>query len=546
MKSRPNLLDDATIANATDNDRVYNDGGDVKGCALEIHVRLDGRSKIGRFRYNGLPFGENRTSRVTIGSYAELGLRGLRRKRVAYEALIEKGKSPKRHSHEVKQEREKFHRSNISLREAIEEHFAHCREKRWGKYAAQTWGYQKPKYLDPISNSDMGSYPLRSIDHTHVFEWLEPTRKQRGIQQKLHSFFHGLFERNIARRRYEGPNPASWRHDHPLYELLTALPPQGRHPDMAVDDVPLVVADLMTEIESSRPGFLTPAEAAFAYALDSTAIYSATKKGRFPGLIKGLKGKNHNLIPVDELKATYGEFKREPILNEREEVRLCAYALLFVMLTVVRASMARELKWGQIKWDEGIIEYLPATPQAESQHKSGHHFAETYIVILTDGVRKILQAMREWAQENELPMGDDDYVFAHGRSRVGLNVRHGQPLSMSALLGHLKRRLKSIRGLKNPKASPHSVRNAFPKWAYEIRGYGHELIDVTLGHRIPPLVLSITNKAYFRGIQFLKRRRKMMASWETFAFSRRPQQKAGTQPQKAGAKVLSLPRPASA
>lgn len=517
MENRPNLLDDAAIRNATDNRKVHNDGGELPGCVLEIHIRNGGRTKRGYLRYNGTQFGEQRTARLPLGDYHQLGLKQLRRKRAACEALIEQGKNPKRHAHELNEERRKHQIGNITVAEAIEEFFALCKERRWGKRAGKSWDDMKPLHLAPIIASPAAARPLHTIDHTHVAEWLEPTRKKRGTNQKLHSFLHSMFEHYTARRIYNAPNPASWKESHPLNELLSPLPPQGRWSEMHLDNVPLIVASLMAEIEGDRPGFLTVAEAASAYGRDSTCIHTAIRAGKFPGLIKRGRG---NLILTNELKATFGKFKCEPAVYEREDVKLCAYALMYQLLTIVRPGMSCELKWGQIKWDEGLIEYLPAMPTMESQHKAGHHSTEIYTVILTDGVRQILQAMQEWARQNRLPMGPDDYVFAHGATRVGLDVRRGRPLSYSSLAVHLKKLCGLISGIKNTKPVPHSVRYAFPKWAHQRCHYDFELVTLTLGHKLPAIEKVPSNESYFAGIEFIDDRREMMINWEKFAFSR--------------------------
>jgi integrase len=303
----------------------------------------------------------------------------------------------------------------------------------------------------------------------------------------------------------------------------------------------------MAEIESSRPGFLTPAEAAFVTGRDTTAIYLAIKNDKFPNLIKLANGRV--LLPIDEVKKVFGEFIYEPPNFEREDVRLCAYGLLLIFFTTVRSDMIRSLKWGQINWDEGVIEYRPATKTAKSEHKTGHHSSEKYFVVISNGVKQILQAMQEWAQQNNLPMGKDDYVLVHGKSRVGLDVRHGRRLARGALRTHLKNLLAVIPGLKKRSGAPHSVRYAFPKWAGERRGFDPTLITATLGHTLPAIVLNITNAKYFHGQTFTKRRKKMMAGWEQFLLSHQQQAKktaAKVIPQKTAAKIIPLRRSASA
>src|SRR5437870_3614241 len=119
MANRPHLLDVDKIAAARKG--ALNDGGALKGCALEIHVRNNGRSKYGYFRYNGTQFDEKRTERIPLGPY-ELGLPYLRRERAACERLIEQGKSPKR-LRSYEQERRRA--ANMTLRDGVAAFFVH-------------------------------------------------------------------------------------------------------------------------------------------------------------------------------------------------------------------------------------------------------------------------------------------------------------------------------------------------------------------------------------------------------------------------------------
>ena len=564
MKGQLHLLDDETIKKATDKKlRVYNDGGALPGCALEIHVRNNGRSKRGNFRYPGAQFGESRTARHPLGDYHVLGLAGLRRKRAACEALIEQDppKSPRRYAHELAQERKKAtDASNPTLDAAIEEHFTYCMEKRWGEEHRKHWAGAKldrskgcfANHIAPIVKSH-GHMLLREIGWPHVLVWLEQTRKQRGTNEKVHSFLHLMFERYIHRGIYPKSNPASWKHEHPLYDELGKLPAKGRFEELELDDLPLIVADLMKIIEHrTNEDFFSPSSAAVTWGLDTTAIYFAIRKKAFPNLIKLDPAREGRLlIPYQDLFDVYGEPKNEIMHTQREDAAIVAFSLLYQLLTVCRPGMSRKLKWGQIKWEEqgGYIEYLPTTKTHEAQHKTGHDSDEIYHVILTNRVQWILKSMQEISEQNNLPMGDDDYVLRHRASRTGLGKRKGNPLSKSANHQLLNRRLQIIPGLKKRKGSPHSVRYAFPKWAYGRRGFDYKLIDLTLGHKLPPIVSNESNSSYYQGIRFPKQRRKMMGGWETFLFSEYERQKKNAAeiiPRKTTAKIIPLQRSASA
>src|SRR5262249_27177441 len=92
---RAHLLDPKQIDEAVKSGRrcVLNDGGEVAGGALEIHIRSGNGRAV--FRYPGAKFGEPRIARHPLGPYHSLPL--LWAERAACEKLIREGKSPKRH-----------------------------------------------------------------------------------------------------------------------------------------------------------------------------------------------------------------------------------------------------------------------------------------------------------------------------------------------------------------------------------------------------------------------------------------------------------------
>jgi hypothetical protein len=187
MANRPHLLDISTIA--TTRDGVYNDGGALDGCALEIHVRSGGRSKRAYFRYNGTPFGEKRTERIALGSY-DLGLNRLRRERVACEQFIEQGKSPKLHRSQ-QQERQRV--ATMTLREAVKEFYDYGHRVLWRVAETRELNDRiRRLYLEP---ADIMDYPLESIRAHHLDKLLEPYwNKQRGNSTRMRSLLHGTFQ----------------------------------------------------------------------------------------------------------------------------------------------------------------------------------------------------------------------------------------------------------------------------------------------------------------------------------------------------------------
>ena len=189
MANRPHLLDIGTIATASDG--VHNDGGELDGCALEIHVRNDGKSKRAYFRYNGTPFGEKRTERIALGSY-DPGLAHLRRERGACERLLEQGKSPKLHRAEGQ---EKRRTAGMTLRQAVAEFFEVGHDKLWkSPWTRKVNDRIRRLYLEPAELMD---YPLENIRAHHVDKLLLGPKwnVQPGNATRMRSLLHGAFQR---------------------------------------------------------------------------------------------------------------------------------------------------------------------------------------------------------------------------------------------------------------------------------------------------------------------------------------------------------------
>jgi hypothetical protein len=83
--------------------------------------------------------------------------------------------------------------------------------------------------------------------------------------------------------------------------------------------------------------------------------------------------------------------------------------------------MACQLRWNQIKKTPKYgetIEYKGETADAESEHKTGRG-GESYIVIVTDNVRAILDAERERQIRYGMKIEPDGFVFVHGPNPHG-------------------------------------------------------------------------------------------------------------------------------
>jgi hypothetical protein len=526
---RPHLLTSDFINTAPDG--VHNDGGAIKGCALEIHVRNGGKSKRGYFRYNGTPFREDRTERLPLGSY-ELGLPYLRRERVVCEQLIEQDKSPRQHYAEQK---ERQHSAKRTLREAVEEFCDWAGGDAEREIAPALWMSPesrknhmalKRRHLDKAAIMDL---PVESIRAHHLNAFLAPHwRKKHGSNgMKLRSLLHSAFEREIDHENYFGRNPASWRKTAPLSKLLGPQPRSTPHPAALYTDIPKIVAHL-SQVRQLVPGYLTIAEAAYAFDRDKKAMRAATDAGKFPGTISRTLHtwtKICRFIPITELKATFGEFKREPIAIERSDVVSNSELLLAVIFTATRPSMMCDMRWEQIKEKKGYdyIEYLPARDGRPSEHKNGWKYDFPYLVMLTPNLHNIIGTQRQQQIRDGLEIKPEGLVFRHARTTAGADYWFGHNIGHRTISDHLKK-VAARMDVEKKEMTPAGMRATFGHWAKEEHGYSDELINLTLGHIIPAIRETSSNRHYLYNVQRLRDRHEMMTRWESFCLSGVPQQ----------------------
>jgi len=529
MANRPYLLDVNKIATAADG--VHNDGGELQGTALEIHIRNGGKSKRAYFRYNGRPFGEKRIERIALGSY-DLGLPHLRRERSACEQLIEQGKSPKRHRAEKKERRQGASRT---LRQAVDEFFAWAggdaehAPALWNSPETRRHNYGvKKNYLDPSPIMDL---PLQIIRPHHINVWIEQhwrKKKPKGRRNKdggpqvgmrIRSLLHSTINREIGFERYTGHNPASWRKEAPLTGMLGPEPRSTPHPAALYTDIPHIVAHL-SQVRKCVPGYLTIAEAAYALNRDTKAIRAAADANKFPGVItRPLHTWNKlcRFIPITELKDVFGEFKREPIAIERADVVSNSELLLAITLTAVRPSMMCTMRWEQMKEKKGYryIEYLPARDGRPSEHKNGWRYDFPYLVMITPNLHNIIENQRQQQIHDGLEITPDGLVFRHARTTAGVDYYFGQPIGHRTISDYLHRVIASL-DIEKKDITPAGMRATFSHWAKEEHGYSDELIDMTLGHIIPAIRNNPTNHHYLYAVERLKHRHELMARWEAF------------------------------
>jgi integrase len=536
---RAHLLDPNEIDKAIKAGRrcVLNDGGEVAGCALEIHVR-NGNAR-GVFRYPGAQFGEPRIARHPLGPYHSLPL--LWAERAACEKLIRENKSPKGH---YGQQQEEQRAAARTVRQAMEEFFAHAggtAEKApalWKSPESRKNNNRfKRKHLD---NAPIMDLPVGIIRPHHLNEMLEPhwgrklgkdgeKDKLGSVGVKLRSLFHSMFERETANEFYSRPNPASWKETAPLTQLLGPMVPSTPYPSADYKDIPRIIAHL-SQVRKLVPGYLTVEEAAFAYERAPNGIRAILYRNGFAGVIlrpHHAWNKLANFIPESELKARYGEFKREPVAIERTDVVTNCEMLRGIIYTAVRPHMMCEMRWEQIKEEGNVpyIEYRPAENGRPSEHKNGWGYNFPYLVILTPGLRAIIETQRQQQLRDSVEIVPSGLVFRHARTHNGIDRWFGQPIGHRTLSDYLRRRVTDELGIKKLDMTPAGMRATFGTWAkeqYECPNDERnldELIDMTLGHIIPVIRNNPTNHHYLYNVRRLNHRWELMVKWEQYCLS---------------------------
>jgi integrase len=534
------LLTAAQVEAATDG--TLHDGG---GLALE--TRGEGKHKSWFFRYNARKWGGSRGKRIGLGSARTVSLDEARRKASARRNLITRGINPKTYQEGRRRladkQAEKQAARERTLGTALDDYFKFAKAERLWK-SDNTIDTNESCKKNHLDKSGHMNWPLQSIKVGRIAEILLIIKRKgrRGMMVRARSLLNCMFNWEIGYERYVGLNPAR-PENNPQLEKLLGPKPVGRHrPALAFKHLPDVLAYIHTP-KRDPDTWLTVTEGAYATGRDRIAIRQAYKRG----LIDKSKMKKHPIRPREWLIAvetdaagtqTLAGVKQLPIINkpvaiEREDATLYTDIIQLLIFTAARSEMIVLMKWGQIKWNEGIIEYLPETPVDDSEHKTGSDGDpdNIYRVILTNNVREILLRRKQLREDNKprLTCNADDYVFTHGNSPFGLGTREAAPSNPNTINTAFQRIVERIDDILDKEVTIHGLRSGFSDWVIAvykapltdpIAVADTSLIDATLGHQIKVFRDNKSNKAYVRSPQFKERRDVMMAEWENFLLSK--------------------------
>jgi integrase len=155
------------------------------------------------------------------------------------------------------------------------------------------------------------------------------------------------------------------------------------------------------------------------------------------------------------------------------------FGLLFLAYSAIRPGNVRLAEWSEIDWDNKQWVILAAKMKTGKEH----------IVPLSRQMLEILQFAKHYATGG-------NYIFFSNRHK-------NSPMSDVTFSKALWRM-----GYGNKTIVPHGFRAMFSTIANEHSGYGFEIIETQLAHKVGSRVSQAYNRA-----KYLQQRKKMMQWW---------------------------------
>jgi integrase len=278
------------------------------------------------------------------------------------------------------------------------------------------------------------------------------------------------------------------------------------------NDLPLVMAQLQTLGEHDDDVWTT-AEVAEATGRDVHVVRLACKgRGDIPPVFPNAYryapwGTSTYMIPRKDLETKRAR-QMFPLLRPLKQIvepknYVMNLATRFTILTLVRRGMSADLKWDYIHERAGLITY------PKEAHKEGEQLNDEYNILLTPAVQDILDEARAFQTKHNIV---SEFVFVHGQTRTGLDVRRDEQVSANMVYETFKRVLTRIPEAEKPQGTIHKVRHAFVEWAVDRNDWPPTVADVALGHKI----VGIRNRTYFRNIRQREQIRELMNDWQKF------------------------------
>nr|WP_070959814.1 site-specific integrase [Hyphomonas sp. Mor2] len=182
--------------------------------------------------------------------------------------------------------------------------------------------------------------------------------------------------------------------------------------------------------------------------------------------------RHHTALPFEQVPEFYGALEANSAIS--------AKCLQFLILTATRSSEAREARWEEFDFGQGMWAIPASRMKAGREHRIPLSEPAVEIAKLQAGLRQ------------------SEYVFPGTPAR--------KPISEAALRNLITRMLG------DKVATIHGFRSSFRDWAGESTDYPRDVAELALAHQVGNAV----ERAYRRG-DALERRRPLMDDWAEFA-----------------------------
>jgi integrase len=234
-------------------------------------------------------------------------------------------------------------------------------------------------------------------------------------------------------------------------------------------------------------------EAAEATGMNRYTIIERINEGRLHAHKKPGTESQYNSPWFIEPAELFKLYPRKNAPAARPRIPLAAFILQFTILTAVRASQARYIRWNEID----LPNKLWTCPWQRT--KTGRKTKKPHLIPLSKPATTILETMDEERKVSGIP---SEFVFAHGRAFAGVGSWEGKPLNAHSVNRYLQRISDRT------DITVHGFRTTFSSWAND-HNFPRETIEMALDHVIGNEV----ERIYARDATRLEQRRQLMEAW---------------------------------
>jgi integrase len=395
---------------------------------------------------------------------------------------------------------------------------AHKAKEEWGERTAKH--YANSHFKRYVTNTPYKNEPLANMGEKEFIAIFKPTWNTTPVLALRTAY--SIAEMIALAQIADPPRyPPDRKNPIDLTKRGTfrrALGPQkeGRgRLGLEPEKVAKLVAFLWQSPMAHEPDECTTSEAAEAIGCSPQSIFTARRAGKLKTRRKLVAPYDHLnaswVWKIDEVERAFPTFHRAK-LKVHAEVDAYAWALLVTIYTGLRPEMVCGLRWDEIKWGRGYIDFGKRHKMAKRKPDS------MYTIPLTPRLKAIFEIQKQMQVRDGIKP-EPDLVFVHGYKRIGGYYFHGRGVNAHQLNQYLKRvlvLLDLVNGETDPKKMPSAAgfRKTFPEWACELceaDKYKLEVVEAQLGHD-----LKVNIKMYYKNVTYLGRRSAVMEDWEAY------------------------------